>query len=279
MNKKSRGFQPDAKPPSQSEDTAASGASAPGARAPGSRTPAVPRTTARRRERTSARRETASSGGGLGAYRNLLLAGVAVLGVGIVAIFLVGSTSAARYVCDSLLTPPPGTSSTPAAAPVASPETTPELGFATTDLGRGHVSTGTTVRFAFCPPTSGDHWSAQGRAPLRRDVYGPGDDVTPANWVHNLEHGYVVIAYREESDADAMAGIQEVFDTATQVPAAAQCGIPNKVLAVNFEEMSEPYALLAWDRAMLLSEWDTEAALAFADQWQDGPQTPERGAC
>jgi hypothetical protein len=274
MNKKSRGFQPDARSSSPSEETSPAGATAPGAP-----TPATPRTTSRRRERTSVRREASSSGGGLGGYRNLLLAGVAVLGVGLVAIFLVSGTSAARYVCDSLLTPPPGASVAPAAGPVASPGATPQLGFATTDLGRGHVATGTTVRFAFCPPTSGDHWSAAGRAPLRRDVYRPGDDISPGNWVHNLEHGYVVVAYREEPEADVMAGIREVFDTATQVPAAVQCGIPNKVMAVHFEEMSEPYALLAWDRAMLLPEWDTEAALAFADQWQDGPQTPERGVC
>ncbi|CAN5748769.1 hypothetical protein BH23CHL8_BH23CHL8_26490 [soil metagenome] len=274
MNKKSRGFQPDAKRSSPSEEAPA------GATPPGTSEPGTPRAASRRQERTRAtRRDSSNARGGLGGYRNLLLAGVALLGVGIVAIFLVGGTSAARYVCDSLLTPPPGASIAPVAGPVASAAPTPQLGFATTDLGRGHVSTGTTVRFAFCPPTSGDHWTAAGRAPLRRDVYGPGDDVSPGNWVHNLEHGYVVIAYREEPSADVLAGIREVFDTAEQGPAAAQCGIPNKVMAVQFDEMSEAYAVLAWDRAMLLPEWDTGSALAFANQWQDAPQSPERGVC
>jgi hypothetical protein len=36
------------------------------------------------------------------------------------------------------------------------------------------------------------------------------------------------------------------------------------------------FAAVAWDRALLQQELDAAELLAFASQWQDGPQTPER---
>lgn len=283
MSKKSRGFRAGSQP---------SGATGAGPERPGSRvaadqptTPAAPsrpatgsaratptsRSAARRSSRaTPVRRQT-----GLARYRNVLLIGAAVVGIGVVLLALFAGASAARYECETLLTPAPAPTAQGAAGPVASPDATPLLGFATRDLGRDHVPTGSTTRFAFCPPTSGDHWNVAGRAPLPRQVYGPGDDVSPGNWVHNLEHGYVVIAYRDELSPEEEAGIGEVFETANQGPVAAQCNLPNKVLAVPFDDISEPFALLAWDRVLLMSEWDTETALAFANQWQESPQHPE----
>jgi hypothetical protein len=150
-----------------------------------------------------------------------------------------------------------------------------QAGFVTDDLGRSHKPNGSTLRYGFCPPTSGEHWSVAGRAPLRRDVYGPGDSVSPGNWVHNLEHGYVVLAYRAPAGDDALAGMREVFEQARPGPVAVQCGLPNKVIVVPFADMAEPYAALAWNRALLMPEWDTQAALQFADEWQESPQHPE----
>jgi hypothetical protein len=198
---------------------------------------------------------------------------VAIIAIGVVGLFVVSGTSAAPYECDTLLTPPPEASA--AAGPVASAGPTSLLGFATEDLGRDHVASGSTVEYAFCPPASGEHWNIAGRAPLQRRFYQAGDDVTPGNWVHNLEHGWVIIAYRDDLTADQETGIQDVFDNANQGPLAATCGLANKVLVVPFADMSEPFALIAWDRVLLLPEWDTQAALTFANQWQESPQTPE----
>ena len=262
MSKKSRGFQPEGQPPS------------PAGPVPESSPTAAPtsRSAARRSSRSGPAKPAPS---GLAKYRSLLLVGAAIVAVGIVAVVLVGGASAARYECVALLTPPPQPSSAAVAGPVASAAPTPLLGFATRDLGREHAPTGSTLRFEFCPPASGTHWNVAGRAPLQRQVFQPGDDVTPGNWVHNLEHGYVVIAYRDALTDEEEAGIKEVFDTAAQGPVAAQCGLPNKVVAVPFAEMNEPFAMLAWDRVLLMPEWDTEKALAFANQWQESPQHPE----
>jgi Protein of unknown function (DUF3105) len=267
VSKKSRGFQAGNQPSSPKS----SGPDRP-------TTPTTPTATSRSAARRSSRSAPSKQAqSGFAKYRNLLLIGAAILAVGVVALALVSGASAARYECASLLTPPPGPSGTAAEGPDASAAPGSELGFATRDHGRTHVSS--TTRHPFCPPTSGEHWAISGRAPLQRQFYRIGDDVNPGNWLHNLEHGYVVIAYRDELTDEEEAGIREVFETAAQVPSAATCGVPNKVIVVPFSQMSEPFAVLAWDRALLLPDWDTAKALAFANEWQENPQSPETTSC
>lgn len=255
LSKKRRGFQPDqpATGESPSEQPAEPAA------APSRRTS---RASSRRRSRAKPEAEPRSA---LERYRGVVIGALAVLAVGFVGLMLFQGASAARYECGSLLTPPP----------VAIDE---QPGFATQDLGRTHQATGSTVVFEFCPPTSGEHWSDASRSPLRRAFYGPGDSVSPGNWVHNLEHGYVIFAYQRYTAESEQADIREAMDSAPAGELAEACGLPNKVMAVPFDEMDEPFAALAWDRALLMPEWDTEAAIAFAEAWQDSPQAPER-AC
>ncbi|MEZ4596324.1 MAG: DUF3105 domain-containing protein [Chloroflexota bacterium] len=67
-------------------------------------------------------------------------------------------------------------------------------------MGRTHVVQGTSVKYAYCPPASGDHYNlGGGQAPLPRRLFGPDDAVLPQQWIHNLEHGYVVLLYRARS--------------------------------------------------------------------------------
>lgn len=237
--------------------------------------------------RSDTRRRATTPGtdqsGGLGRYRVALLVGALVLGIGVV-VFILLQSSGPAYACDSLLTPGPSDPVATAAAPSGSQASpgpaapTQRLGFTTIDMGREHISANSTTRFAFCPPTSGTHWSVAGLAPIRRDFYSPDDGVAPGSWVHNLEHGYVVIAYKGVPSAADLDAIRAVFEEAPASEVAAQCGMPNKVVALRFDEMSEPFAILSWDRALLMSTFDRAQALTFIEQWQDGPQTPER-AC
>ena len=267
MSKKSRGFQAGSQP----SRPKSSGPDRP-------QTPTTPTATSRSAARRSSRAAPSKQAPtGFAKYRNVLLVGAAILAVGVVAFALVSGASAARYECESLLTPAPEPSTPAAAGPAASAAPTPPLGFATRDLGRTHVTS--TTRYAFCPPASGEHWIISGRAPLQRQFYRTSDDVAPGNWVHNLEHGYVVIAYRDELTGEDEAGMRQVFETAEQVASAARCGVPNKVIVVPFRDMSEPFAVLAWDRVLLMSEWETDKALAFANQWQENPQSPEPNNC
>ena len=153
------------------------------------------------------------------------------------------------------------------------------------DLGREHVRKGArTLDYAYCPPTSGMHYNAAGQGPLRRAMY-EGGPTDPGGWIHNLEHGYVVAAYSCGPDGNAcpsdeeMAALKRFFDETPTNEAAAACQIPNKLLVVRFDDMSTRFALLAWDRALLVDTFDVEQAKAFAQQFVNGRAAPEPNVC
>ena len=301
MSKKSRTFQP----PTTSGGTTA------GAPTPATTTPVdgsapvtpTPVTTAPATSRSAARR-TAAGGGRVSAaprsfekYRTVIIGVIAVVLVGgaVAIVASQSSTSANAYDCSSLLTPGPtdpiptpraatvapaastipGASSAPAASP--GPQPTQKLGFMTEDMGRGHVDPTTKVDYDFCPPASGKHYNVGGRAPLPRQFYPPTTALGPGNWIHNLEHGYVVLLYRGEPTTQVQQQLQDVMAQATS---SATCGY-SKVIAARFDQMDPNvnFAALAWDRALLQDQFDEAALLTFANQWQDGPQTPESGLC
>lgn len=214
-------------------------------------------------------------------FRSVIVVAALAIGLGAAALFLFQSAGPA-YACESLLSPGPSEPA-PTQAPASTdgsvtPTPTPRVGFSTIDMGVSHVTANSTIRYAFCPPTSGAHWEIPGRAPLPRSFYSPTDSVSPGQWVHNLEHGYVILAYRGQPDRPVMEALRSVFEEAPPSQIAVQCGLPNKLLVLRFDEMGEPFALVAWDRALLMSEFDREQVLAFSEQWQDSPQAPER-AC
>jgi len=283
------------------------------ARVTGARTTAggstITSRSARRRARTQVAARPKSP---LERYRGLLLIGFAVLGVAIIGVVFFSSVSAAPYVCESLLTPgptdvlptagpsiaatpspSPTTAPSPSGSPVAlgspgasaspSPSVTPvpsptlRLGFPTNDLGRTHVANGESVTYGFCPPTSGNHYNVAGQAPLPRQFYPPTQSLKPQNWLHNLEHGYVAILYKGTPDQATLDAIRTVMDTAAPPSDgfAQQCGQVNRVIAVRFDDMETPFAVVSWDRALLLPTWDPEQAKTFAEQWQDSPPIPE----
>jgi hypothetical protein len=165
----------------------------------------------------------------------------------------------------------------PTATPV--PQPTQQLGFVAQDLGRDHVSQNTSVTYAYCPPTSGDHFSAAD-APLPRRFYGPDDTVQPGQWIHNLEHGYVVLLYRDEPDSATLAELERVMEAAQGTDFTVnQCRLPNKVIAVRFDDMTTPYGAVSWDRALLLDTFDAQQLQTFAEQWQESDVWPEPNVC
>jgi hypothetical protein len=184
----------------------------------------------------------------------------------------------------------PGASETPAASPTPEPtpvpEPTPRLGFTTDILGRTHVQTGSTINYAYCPPTSGSHYLAQGRGPIPYQVYGPNEEKTPGGWIHNLEHGAVVMLYRCPSgvigsgDCITQAEFDEMrtwFDNAPPNEVAASC--PDKVLVARFDSMETKFAQVAWGRALLTNDFDLDRASTFDQQWREHDAVPEASAC
>jgi hypothetical protein len=178
----------------------------------------------------------------------------------------------------------PAASESPAASPSAAPAPTPRLGFTTEILGRTHVPVGTTVNYGFCPPTSGNHYN-QPAAPIPARVYPPSDAKPPQYWIHNLEHGWVVAAYRCPSgvigqgdciSTEEMAQMQSYFD---QAPDSGVAACPNKVVVIRFDQMTTDFAMLAWGRALLTNDFDIDTALTFTEQWMDHDAVPEKGSC
>jgi hypothetical protein len=105
--------------------------------------------------------------------------------------------------------------------------------------------------------------------------------VLPQHWIHNLEHGYVMLLYRGDPEAATLDELRGVMDSAASSSwNVVNCGasVPNKVVAARFDDMEQgvDFAAVAWDRALLQAQLDAEELLAFAEQWQDGAQTPER---
>lgn len=192
--------------------------------------------------------------------------GVLLVGVVVVALF---ANSGSPYNCAQRVQPVPG-------ATVENP-------IVVASEGVRHVQAGTRTSYLNCPPSSGPHYNQAGIAPLQPAFYGPESGVGPANWLHNLEHGFVVAAYRCENgtcpDDDTLERLRDFVLDGPNTPSATACGYESKVLAARFDAMDAPFAMLAWEHVLLMDEFDLETALDFAETWIEQETLPERNSC
>lgn len=189
-----------------------------------------------------------------------VLAGVALLAMATLA--FVNATSPA-YACSAEWTP--------AVTPEPAPSATPRLGYVQDDMGRTHVSIGSFVRYALCPPASGKHYNATGEGPIRPGVFGPDDQATPEGWIHNLEHGGLVVLYRCDSgDSGCSDAAQTQFkEFYASFPNSPVCNLPagsvGPIIA-RFDEMKWPYAALVWGQVLPMDTFDAQLILDFFTQ-------------
>jgi hypothetical protein len=177
------------------------------------------------------------------------LVGVAVIGVG-VAVFTSAATPA--YACSTVDTPLVDVGG--------------ELGQVQPDQGNSHVQSGDKVTYPVCPPASGKHINRVGFGPLEPKVYGPDDQSLPNGWIHNLEHGGMVLLYSCDKGACDEAGLGALRDTAAGFPASALCSLPAGVVGpvvARFEQMPTRYAALIWNRALYLDTLDAAKIYDF----------------
>ena len=205
--------------------------------------------------------------------RRLLYAGVAVV-IAIGALLVYASFTTKGYVCLSQWTPGPN--------PTAAPSATPHIGYFQDDLGRTHVALGTRVRYAFCPPASGLHYNAPGSAgPIEARFYGSSETTIPQNWIHNMEHGGMVLLYRcasgDTCDDAQQTTLRNFFTT---FPNSPICDIPKGGIGpviTRFDDMQFPYAALLWDQVLPLNSFDADQILAFFAQ--NGERTNPEPQC
>ncbi len=165
--------------------------------------------------------------------------------------------------------------------PTTAPGATPHLGYFQDDLGRTHVEVGTRVKYAFCPPASGMHYAASGFGPIEPKFYGSTETTTPENWVHNLEHGALVLLYRcgfgdncDQVQQDALRNFYSTF------PNSPICNAPRGTIGpviTRFDDMKFPYAALLWDQVLPLDKFDPETITAFFAQ--NGERTNPEPQC
>jgi hypothetical protein len=190
-------------------------------------------------------------------YRTAIVGAVIVAVVAVVAgvVFLNATTPA--YACTRIFDPSP--------TPTVEPGSSTRLGFAEDDMGRSHTVS-RPQRYLFCPPASGTHINATGQGPIRPLVYGPDAPYGPPNWVHNLEHGALVVLYKGDSPgatATGQAAFQQFFDTFPETPICKiKPGLIGPVIA-RFDQMPHPYAAIVWDRVLYMDTWDPALATRF----------------
>jgi len=145
-----------------------------------------------------------------------------------------------------------------------------------------HISPGTQARYLTDPPTSGPHYSVRGEAPLPWGFYAR--QYPPEDWVHNLEHGGVVILYNcpqpqgnggarlvqtDLSCPDTQAPVQEFL---TSAPTDALFH-ETKIVAVPYAVPGHRFAMVAWGWRLFMDNWDSGLAEKFYEAHVDnGPE-------
>jgi hypothetical protein len=138
------------------------------------------------------------------------------------------------------------------------------------DEGRNHVVRPARVSYKHQPPSSGDHYNEPPLAP--RPWGAIQQEVQPEEFVHNLEHGGVVLAYRcSGADCDvAFTAAQNLFNS---LPKDSQFS-EVKFVSTPYPSMTSRAALLAWDHEQDFDGIPTVAdATTFYNQFVDkGPE-------
>jgi len=87
-------------------------------------------------------------------------------------------------------------------------------------------------------------------------------------FVHSLEHGYVVLLYKPGTDADTLRQVQQLY---TSLPVAKYGRV--KVVVTPYDHMDAPITALAWDWKLPLQSFDRDAIQQFYKAHVDhGPE-------
>ena len=104
------------------------------------------------------------------------------------------------------------------------------------------------------PPTSGAHYSVPGYAPTKWGFY---DQLQPPEvWIHNAEHGGVIVLYRSSTDADT---VRNFIAGAPLDPDFGEV----KMVGTQYPIPGHRFALVAWGWLELMDTWDAGAAQRF----------------
>lgn len=192
-------------------------------------------------------------------HRGTIVGLAAISAVALIGVFVVYSASRPLFQCSNIGEP------TPTASPLAG--ASPAPGYVQDDMGRLHVPSGEVVKYTYCPPASGNHYQAVSLGPIPARFYGVNDKTLPEGWIHNLEHGALVLLYRGDSDGATTEGQKALRAFFDDFPNSPVCnitpGTSQGPVITRFDEMATPFAALVWGRVLPLQTLDTAAILDF----------------
>lgn len=123
----------------------------------------------------------------------------------------------------------------------------------------GHVANCSAIAYATNPPTSGNHYPTWAKfqaydAPVPRGFY-----------VHDLEHGAIVVTYHCPDGCDA--DVAALVDYLASRPRDPLCtgAAPNRFVVTPDPELDVRFAASAWGYALTSSCFDLAALGAFID--------------
>jgi hypothetical protein len=191
-------------------------------------------------------------------HRGEILGLIAIAAIILAGGFVFVQANSKAYACTTLTNPAPAATALPNGSPAP-------LGQIQSDMGRQHILAPEPQRYTQCPPASGTHYAPPG-GPIIARYYGPDNATVPQGWVHNLEHGGLVILYscdKGACDDGTQQALQEFFKT---FPNSPVCNIPKGSIGpviTRFEEMKAPIAAMLWGRILFQDKLDTAQILEF----------------
>lgn len=124
------------------------------------------------------------------------------------------------------------------------------------DEGHDHVTADTAVTYDHNPAASGPHlgrWSRSGIYEMPLD---------PRGWVHNLEHGWVVLLHGPEASAEAVAALEDLWTNPPEDPYCPDAERP-RILVSPAPDLPSKVAAVAWTRVLSGDMLDRAALTAF----------------
>lgn len=145
----------------------------------------------------------------------------------------------------------------PVIAADAGPCGTSERGY---PLAAGvHVTECSPITYATNPPTSGEHY------PIWARFRAYDHPIPRGYWVHNLEHGAVVVTYNCPDGCDADVAALEDFLAARPADPACGGGVVNRFVVTPDPLLDTRFAASAWGYALRSECFDLPALGRFID--------------